>query len=196
MRALAAWYGFSVSGRVFEKSWLKQEIYEGRNFSQAMSKKGLIKVIHLGAQYFTKGRGICDKMPVEEDYRTLRPVKADTKDFKGIGPDKKLFDGVLYVDKLTGVYLSKTMHREDQPCHIVIHDQNLCMNECYTTYQCPCIRFCPGNVYEIEENGSQRRLKLNPSNCLHCKTCEIKDPYKNITWTCPEGGEGPGYTIL
>lgn len=183
---------------LFEKSWLKEEIYEGRNFSQAMSKKGLIKFIHLGAQYFTKGRGICDKMPVEEDYKTLLPVKAVTKDFKGIGPDKKLFDGVLYVDKLTGVYLSKTMHREDQPCHIVIHDQNLCMNECYTTYQCPCIRFCPGNVYEIEteENGSRRRLKLNPSNCLHCKTCEIKDPYENITWTCPEGGEGPGYTIL
>ncbi len=183
---------------LFEKSWLKKEIYEGRNFSQAMSKKGLIKFIHLGAQYFTKGRGICDKMPVEGDYKTMLPVKADTKDFKDIGLDKKLFDSVLYVDKLTGVYLSKTMHREDQPCHIVIHDQNLCMNECYTTYQCPCIRFCPGNVYEIEtdENGSTRRLKLNPSNCLHCKTCEIKDPYENITWTCPEGGEGPGYTIL
>lgn len=183
---------------LFEKSRLKEELYEGRNFSQAMSKKGLTKFIHLGAQYFTKGRGICDKMPVEEDYKTFRPVKADTKDFKRVDPDKKLFDGVLYVDKLTGVYLSKTMHREDQPCHIVIHDQNLCMNECYTTYQCPCIRFCPGNVYEIEteENGSQRRLKLNPSNCLHCKTCEIKDPYENITWTCPEGGEGPGYTIL
>jgi electron-transferring-flavoprotein dehydrogenase len=183
---------------LFEKSRLKEEVYEGRNFSQAMSKKGLVKFIHLGAQYFTRGRGIHDKMPVEEDYKTLRPAKADPKDFKGIEPDKKLFDGVLYVDKLTGVYLSKTMHREDQPCHILIHNQNLCMNECYITYQCPCIRFCPGNVYEIEtdENSSQRRLKLNPSNCLHCKTCEIKDPYKNITWTCPEGGEGPGYTLL
>ncbi|MDI6688749.1 MAG: electron transfer flavoprotein-ubiquinone oxidoreductase [Desulfobacterales bacterium] len=183
---------------LFEISWLKEEIYEGRNFSQAMSKKGLVKFIHLGAQYFTKGRGICDKMPLEEDYKTLLRVKADIKDFKKIDSDKKFFDGVLYVDKLTGIYLSKTMHREDQPCHIIIHDKNLCMNECYITYQCPCIRFCPGNVYEIEtdESSSQRRLKLNPSNCLHCKTCEIKDPYKNITWTCPEGGEGPGYSIL
>jgi len=102
------------------------------------------------------------------------------------------------VDKLTGVYLSKTMHREDQPSHIVVHDQKLCVNECFHTYKNPCTRFCPGNVYEIEtdEKTSERRLKLNPANCLHCKTCDIKDPYKNITWRCPEGGEGPGYTVV
>ncbi len=183
---------------LFEKSWAKEEIFEGRNFSQALSKKGLIKLIHLGAQYFTKGRGICDRMPVEEDYRTLKAVKGGIEDFALTDLDKKAFDGVLYVDKLTGVYLSRTMHREDQPCHILVHDKNLCVTDCFETYRCPCTRFCPGNVYEIEidEKTSQRKLKLNPSNCLHCKTCSVKDPYGNITWTCPEGGEGPGYTML
>ncbi len=183
--------------KMFEKSWLKEEIFEGRNFAQALSKKGLMKFIHLGAQYFTKGRGLQSKMPIQEDFRIIKPAKGSTEDVRPV-PEKKTFDGVLYVDKLTGVYLSKTMHREDQPSHIVIHDENLCVNECFNTYQSPCTRFCPGEVYEIEtdEKTSQRRLKLNPSNCLHCKTCDIKDPYRNITWTCPEGGEGPGYTML
>jgi electron-transferring-flavoprotein dehydrogenase len=181
---------------LFEKSWVKEEIFEGRNFSQALSKKGLLKFILLGTQYSTKGRGIYDNMPIEEDCKTLRI--AENGGHTGKNLDKKVFDGVLYVDKLTGVYLSKTMHREDQPCHIIVHDKNLCVNQCFTDYRCPCTKFCPGNVYEIEidEKTSQRRLKLNPANCLHCKTCEIKDPFRNITWTCPEGGDGPGYTIL
>ncbi len=182
---------------LFEKSWVKEEIFKGRNFSQAVSKKGLIKFFHLGAQYFTRGRGIKDEMPIKEDYKTLKPANARDQ---GVGSvsKKKAIDQELYVDKLTGVYLSKTMHREDQPSHIVVHDENLCVNECFDTFNSPCTRFCPGEVYEIEidENTSQRRLMLNPSNCLHCKTCDIKDPYQNITWTCPEGGEGPGYTML
>ena len=182
---------------LFEKSWAKKEIFEVRNFSQALSKKGLIKFIHLGAQYFTKGRGVYDNMPIKQDFKTLKPAKERDDDIPTT-PEKKRLDGVLYVDKLTGVYLSKTMHREDQPSHIIIHDHNLCVNECFKTYRCPCTRFCPGDVYEIEtdQKTSLRRLKLNPSNCLHCKTCDIKDPYRNITWTCPEGGEGPGYTVL
>jgi electron-transferring-flavoprotein dehydrogenase len=183
--------------RLLEESWAQKEIYEGRNFSQALSKKGLTKFFHLGAQYFSKGRGFLDKMPIEQDSQTLKPLKSNFDD-SGTDFDKKIFDGVLYVDKLTGVYLSKTMHREDQPSHIIVNDLAICVDECYTTYRNPCTRFCPGNVYEIEvdEKTSQRRLKLNPSNCFHCKTCEIKDPYKNITWTCPEGGEGPSYQTV
>ncbi|MFH2218321.1 MAG: electron transfer flavoprotein-ubiquinone oxidoreductase [Pseudomonadota bacterium] len=183
--------------RLFEKSWLKEEIYEGRNFSQALSMKFPMKLIHLGAQYFTKGRGIFDGIPIEEDRRKYTPVKRILRDVAEDTGTKK-YDGVLYVDKLTGIYLSKTMHREDQPSHIIVHNTNVCVNECYYRYRNPCTRFCPGNVYEIEtdEKTSKRRLKLNPSNCVHCKTCDIKDPYENITWTCPEGGEGPGYTML
>jgi electron-transferring-flavoprotein dehydrogenase len=181
---------------LFRKSWAHDEIYEARNFSQALSKKGLIKWIHIGAQYITKGRGFVDNMPIQSDSNTLIPAKTNQEDVRQI-PDKKTLDGVLYVDKLTGVYLSKTIHREDQPSHIIVHDADLCVNECYATYRSPCTRFCPGDVYEIEidPKTSNRRLKLNPSNCLHCKTCDIKDPYDNITWTCPEGGEGPGYTM-
>ena len=91
------------------------------------------------------------------------------------------------------------MHREDQPAHLIIHDRDLCANQCHETYGNPCTRFCPGNVYEAvpdEQNPGRIRIKLNPSNCFHCKTCDIKDPYGNITWTCPEGGGGPGYTVV
>ena len=186
-----------VYSELFENNWAGKEIYEARNFSQALSKKGPTKWIHIGAQYITKGRGFIDKMPIYPDSDTLNPAEKRLEDVPSTH-EKKTLDGVLYVDKLTGVYLSKTMHREDQPSHIIVHDKDLCVNECFTTYKSPCTRFCPGDVYEIETDPktSIRRLKLNPSNCLHCKTCDIKDPYENITWTCPEGGEGPGYTML
>ena len=181
---------------LFYKSWIKDELFEGRNFAQALSQKGIAKLIHLGAQTITKGRGIVDPIPFHgEDYSTMKTFKAKNGAKK---VDESPYDGELYVDKLTGVYLSKTMHREDQPCHLIIHDQSICVTECYERYRNPCIRFCPGNVYkmDIEEETGKRRLKLNPSNCLHCKTCEIKDPFQNILWTCPEGGDGPNYTVL
>jgi electron-transferring-flavoprotein dehydrogenase len=183
--------------QLFEKSWAKEEMFKGRNFYQSLAKNPALKFFLLGTQYITGGRGMMESMPLEEDCLTLKPVKGNG-DGLGSDFDQKIYDGVLYVDKLTGVYLSKTKHREDQPSHILVHDTQLCVTECYDTYRSPCTRFCPGDVYEIEidENTAQRRLKLNPSNCLHCKTCDIKDPYRNITWTCPEGGDGPGYTML
>jgi electron-transferring-flavoprotein dehydrogenase len=180
-----------------EESWLRKELYKGRNFTQAMSKKGLVKFWHIGTQYLTGGRGIFDRMPIEEDAKTLTPL-TDVPSPRAKMYEKQSYDDVLFVDKLTGVYLSKTQHREDQPCHLIVHDLDLCVNTCFETYQCPCTRFCPGNVYELEidDKGRGKRLKLNPANCLHCKTCEIKDPYGNITWICPEGGDGPGYTVV
>ena len=183
--------------KIFKNSWCKAEMVAGRNFSQALARKGLVKFIHLGAQYLTRGRGIVDKMPLEQDCDTLKPLQKGQNLGRPV-IDNQAYDGVLYVDKLTGVYLSKTHHREDQPSHILIHDVNLCIDECYPKFGSPCTRFCPANVYEIEteENTSKRRLKLNPSNCLHCKTCDIKDPYNNISWTCPEGGDGPDYSIV
>ncbi len=179
------------------ESWLENELYEGRNFAQANNKTGLAKFIHLGAQYLTKGRGVQDRMPLEPDWQTLSPATRVNID-QTPASNSSDYDGVLMVDKLTGVYLSKTMHREDQPSHLIVHDTNLCIEQCYPTYGSPCTRFCPASVYEIETDDAtgRKRLKLNPANCLHCKTCDIKDPYENITWTCPEGGEGPGYTIV
>ena len=186
--------GLDAYHTLFEQSWVRNEMYDGRNFAQALTKKGLVKFVHLGAQYISGGRGLIDRMPLEEDHKTLKPARPGS--LKAL--DKSAYDGELYVDKLTGVYLSKTMHREDQPSHLIVHDTELCVTRCFETYGSPCTRFCPGNVYEIETDAEtgKRRLKFNPSNCFHCKTCDIKDPYENITWTCPEGGEGPGYTVV
>ena len=128
-----------VVNDLFKKSWLNKEIFEGRNFSQAAMKKGIIKFIHLGAQYITKGRGFTEKMPITKDHKVLISAKSHGK---GIGETSGPtgLDDTLYVDKLTGVYLSKTMHREDQPSHIIIHDENVCVNECFNTYRSPCTR--------------------------------------------------------
>ncbi len=183
--------------KLCDESWLMKEIYEGRNFAPALAKKMPIKMIYLGAQYFSKGKGVRDPMPITEDYKTITPV-GKTEENSDKHSSQKTYDGELFVDKLTGVYLSKTMHREDQPSHLIIHDPDICINVCYPKYKSPCTRFCPGGVYEIEidKQTSNPILKLNPANCLHCKTCDIKDPFNNITWTCPEGGEGPNYTVV
>ena len=169
-------------------SWINTELYQSRNFSQALGKKGLGKFIHIIAQYVSGGRGAVDPMKIAKDSGTF---KSGTGAPTGKGLE---YDGELYVDKLTGVYLSGTRHEESQPCHLKILDMDICLNKCRETFQNPCTRFCPGQVYELEEEGGLR-MKLNPANCLHCKTCEIKDPYENILWTCPEGGGGPSYTI-
>ena len=177
-----------------EQSWIKKEMWEGRNCAQALAKKGLSKLIHLGAQYVSAGRGLVDPMPLESDAKTLQPLVPG----KGAAPSAEGYDGELYIDKLTGVYLSKTIHREDQPSHLIIHDQQICAEECYPKYGAPCTVFCPGEVYELELDDAtgKAHIKLNPSNCFHCKTCDVKDPLNNITWVCPEGGEGPGYSTV
>ena len=172
-------------------SWIRKELFAARNFGQALSQKGIAKFFSLGAQFFTGGRGLIDPMKSHDDANTLKPGL-----FRSPTPVQDL-DGQLYLDKLTGVYLSGTKHEEDQPCHLLVPDKELCVTRCWQQFRSPCSRFCPGQVYEIElEEGGRPRLKLNPSNCLHCKTCEIKDPFQNIIWTCPEGGGGPSYSIV
>jgi len=180
-----------------EASWAGAELREGRNFAQALAKKGPLKWVHLAAQYISRGKGLIDRLPAMDDATTLTPLKGDAA---VTGPDpeqsKPAKDDPAMVDKLTGVYLSGTIHREDQPSHVLIHDQRVCVEKCYPTYGSPCTRFCPGDVYELEtrKDGSGiKGIKLNFTNCLHCKTCDIKDPFHNVTWTCPEGGEGPNY---
>jgi electron-transferring-flavoprotein dehydrogenase len=134
-------------------------------------------------------------MPIEADSASLKKISDSAGPVPS--PENQDLDGKLYLDKLTGLYLSGTTHEENQPCHLIIPDLNLCTTDCYDNFRMPCTRFCPAQVYELEEEpAGARRLKLNPSNCLHCKTCEIKDPYNNIIWTCPEGGGGPKYSIV
>ncbi len=186
----------SAYDRKVSESWIHTERNEARNFTQALSKKGIGKFLHIGAQYFTQGKGLKDPMPITEDSATLKKLPKHFDDSQS-KMEKPEVDGTLYLDKLTGVFLSGTQHLEDQPCHLIVHNTDLCETVCYEEYRNPCTRFCPAQVYEMkEETPGKRRLILNPSNCLHCKTCEIKDPYKNITWTCPEGGGGPKYSIV
>jgi len=179
---------------LFSGSWASKTMKAGRNFAQGLAKPGLLKFMHLGAQHVSEGRGIRDYMPIEADASRMKPARKASKP-AGINPE--CIDNAMMVDKLTGVYLSRTLHREDQPSHLVIRDMNRCIQECYPLYQSPCTRFCPAGVYEIVSDENKGvALKLNPSNCLHCKTCDVKDPFGNIVWTCPEGGEGPGYQVV
>jgi electron-transferring-flavoprotein dehydrogenase len=99
-------------------------------------------------------------------------------------------------DRLAGVYFAATEHDEDQPIHLKVADTNICITKCVEEYGNPCQRFCPAGVYEIVADGAGKRLQINAANCVHCKTCDIKDPYEIITWTTPEGGSGPNYQNL
>jgi electron-transferring-flavoprotein dehydrogenase len=104
-------------------------------------------------------------------------------------------------DRLAGVYFAATEHDEDQPIHLHVADTSVCVTKCAEEYGNPCTRFCPANVYEIvddatADNGRGKRLQINAANCVHCKTCDIKDPYEIITWVTPEGGSGPNYQNL
>ena len=100
-------------------------------------------------------------------------------------------------DRLAGVYFAATQHDEDQPVHLQVADTSICIDRCTVEYDNPCTRFCPAGVYEIVEDATEgRRLQINAANCVHCKTCDIKDPYEIITWVTPEGGSGPNYQNL
>ena len=102
-------------------------------------------------------------------------------------------------DRLAGVYFAATEHDEDQPVHLIVHDPEICVTRCAEEYNNPCTRFCPASVYEIVEDAEAKhgkRLQINAANCVHCKTCDIKDPYEIITWVTPEGGAGPNYQNL
>ncbi|HJU25365.1 MAG TPA: 4Fe-4S dicluster domain-containing protein, partial [Rhodanobacteraceae bacterium] len=99
-------------------------------------------------------------------------------------------------DRLAGVYFAATAHDEDQPVHLHVRDTSICIERCVQEYANPCTRFCPAAVYEIVDDGAGKRLQINAANCVHCKTCDIKDPYEIIDWVPPEGGSGPNYQNL
>jgi electron-transferring-flavoprotein dehydrogenase len=100
-------------------------------------------------------------------------------------------------DRLASVFFASTTHDESQPAHLKVLDTNVCIERCAQEFGNPCQRFCPANVYEIVDNGAGgKRLQINAANCVHCKACDIKDPYEIINWTTPEGGSGPNYQSL
>jgi electron-transferring-flavoprotein dehydrogenase len=106
-------------------------------------------------------------------------------------------DNQLYFDKLSSVYMTGTMHDEDSPNHLIVANTDVCRTVCQPEYKSPCNLFCPANVYEMLPSGKhqgQFELHVNYTNCIHCKTCDLKCPFENIEWTVPEGGGGPRYT--
>ena len=181
-----------------EKSWIKSELWPVRNFHQGFENGFLSGMVHAGIQQFTGGRGLHAHYSNEAGHRRMEQLSQLAADGGPeahiIGPAKG--DGKLTFDKLTDLYHSGTKHEEDQPAHLVIHDTTICNERCVTEFGNPCKNFCPANVYEMveaQDTPSGLEIHLNPSNCVHCKTCDIMDPYEIITWVPPEGGGGPNY---
>ncbi|MEE9292661.1 MAG: 4Fe-4S dicluster domain-containing protein, partial [Acidobacteriota bacterium] len=161
-------------------------------------RNGLIPgLVHSALQMATGGRGLRDPLPSEPGHERMRTIR---EQFGKAGPpagETMRFDGTLTFDKLTDVFHSGTRHEEDQPSHLRVADTNICATRCAEEYGNPCQHFCPAAVYEmVPGDGGGRRLQINASNCVHCKTCDIMDPYQIITWVPPEGGGGPEYVKL
>jgi len=181
-----------------EKSWIKQELWPVRNFHQGFEHGFWHGMFHAALQQVTGGRGLHAKYASDAGHRRLKKLADLPRDG---GADAHLLndakgDARLTFDKLTDLYHSGTKHEEDQPAHLVIHDTNICNTRCVTEYGNPCQHFCPANVYEMVEASDVpggKQIHLNASNCVHCKTCDIMDPYEIITWVPPEGGGGPNY---
>jgi electron-transferring-flavoprotein dehydrogenase len=181
-----------------DSSWIKDELWKVRNFHQAFEKGFLNGMFHAGLQQVTGGRGLWNRYPAHAGHERMEKLSQLPADGGSeahlLGPAKG--DGKLTFDKLTDLYHSGTKHEEDQPSHLVIADTNVCNARCAKEYGGPCQNFCPANVYELVDDASQphgKRISLNPANCVHCKTCDIADPYQIINWVPPEGGGGPNY---
>jgi electron-transferring-flavoprotein dehydrogenase len=181
-----------------ESSWIKQELYPVRNFHQGFEHGFLSGMLNTALLMATGGHGLRNRYPAHAGHERMLPLW----DVMGHPGDREQLlgwakgDGKLSFDKLTDLYYSGTRHEEDQPAHLIIWDTDLCSNRCTKEYGNPCQFFCPANVYEMEdvpEEPGKKRIHLNPSNCVHCKTCDIMDPYQIITWVPPEGGGGPNY---
>ena len=173
----------------YENSWAYKELYLQRNFGPAQHKWGNV----LGSAYAFIDINIFNgRLPW-----TLHDTKADHEGMEDIASAKKITypkpDGKISFDKLSSVYLSNTNHEEDQPCHLQLTDTSTPLAVNLPKFNEPAQRYCPAGVYEIIENNGEKQFQINAQNCVHCKTCDIKDPSQNITWVAPEGGGGPNY---
>ncbi len=178
-------------------SQVRRELYPVRNVHQSFSHGLLPGMVYSGLSLVTGGWWLKDPMPVDAGYEHMQKL-ADY--YSGNTPNVDVpirpakVDRQLTFDKLTNVHYSGTRHPEDQPSHLIVHDTNICATRCREEYGNPCTRFCPANVYEMVDAGEgKKKLQINASNCVHCKTCDIMDPYQVIDWVPPEGGGGPQY---
>jgi electron-transferring-flavoprotein dehydrogenase len=171
------------------QSWVGAEMRPVQHVHQAFRYGLYGGLVFAGLQMLTRGWWIRPALPSEPGH--LRMRRLDQSGHRHQQPEMKP-DRKLTFDKLTNVHFSGTRHEEDQPSHLLVHTE-VCHTICGKEYGHPCIRFCPANVYEIVPSPDGPRLQINASNCVHCKTCDIIDPYQVITWVPPEGGGGPRY---
>jgi len=176
----------------YKNSWAYEELYEQRNIGPAQQKFGL----QLGGAYAFLDMSLRGKLPwtlhnTKPDHIQLK-LAADSKKIEYPKPDNK-----LSFDKLSSVYLSNTNHAENQPCHLQLKDTSIPIAINLPKYDEPAQRYCPAGVYEIIETANgDKKFQINSQNCVHCKTCDIKDPAQNIEWVTPEGGGGPNYPAM
>ncbi len=181
------------------ESDIGRQLHKSRNFHQIFQHGRRKAMLKAAVQTVTGGRIPKKRLLSKPDFSHLRMLTPmDTQKIGKRSKPADFLDESITFEKETDVYYSGTIHEEQQLCHIRIVDPAICHTRCTQEYQNPCLRFCPANVYEMEgENGSgNQTMKLNFTNCLHCKTCDVKDPYENIAWTPPEGGGGPKYTVM
>jgi len=174
----------------FESSWVYEELYKARNFRPAFGKWGLYGAMLYGGLdlKLLGGRAPWTFRHKHADHERLKPAAKMPK------IDYPKPDGVITFDKLSSVFISNTNHEEDQPVHLTLKDPAIPVAHNLKLYDEPAQRYCPAGVYEIvQDAGEQPRLQINAQNCVHCKTCDIKDPTQNIVWITPEGGGGPNY---
>ena len=174
----------------FQESWLYDELYRARNFKPWMSKGLISGTLMVGIdQIVLGGKAPWTLHHHHSDHETLM----EKRDCTPIDYPKP--DGVLTFDRLSSVFISNTNHEENQPCHLTLKDATVPINVNLERYDAPEQRYCPAGVYEIvrDDAGTNPRLQINAQNCVHCKTCDIKDPTQNIVWVVPEGGGGPNY---
>jgi electron-transferring-flavoprotein dehydrogenase len=190
-------------------SWITPELRRYRNFHAGFRHGRWLGMANAGLQYITGGRawGILDRDQQEPGHEVMQKLSAFGYSSNGALPPRYKdlrFDKQLTFDKVTDVYHAAVGHDEDQPVHLHVLDTNICATRCAEEYGNPCQRFCPAAVYEMVEKSEppgvtggpesrRRQLQINFSNCVHCKTCDIMDPYQIINWVTPEGGGGPDY---
>jgi electron-transferring-flavoprotein dehydrogenase len=183
--------------RRIDASAVRRELYPVRNVHQSFGYGLLTGLAYSGFSLVSGGWWMRDPMPAHAGFNRMQILAKYYPDGRP-DPDATInpvrIDRQLTFDRLTNVHYSGTRHAEDQPSHLIVHDTDICRTRCREEYGNPCTRFCPANVYEMVDAGDgTKRLQINASNCVHCKTCDIMDPYQIIDWVPPEGGGGPQY---
>ena len=176
----------------FESSWLHAELAQSKNFKQWFKKGRTTATLMTGVEQW-----LLPKLGIRTPPWTLHRDRPDHACLEPAAQHTKIAypkpDGVLTFDRLSSVYLSSTNHDEDQPAHLTLKDPRVPVDVNLATYGGPEARYCPAAVYEFVEGPDGPRLQINAQNCVHCKTCDIKDPTQNIVWVAPQGGGGPNY---